>query len=158
EQSRLAAKQRARDEKEARRKPKAAVAGAEPEDEEEEDVAPLPAPPRISGREEAARAGVQGAEGARASPVPVIKAPPQPEPKPAATNGAAHGKRPDPGAPAPTEALPPLSLLELPQQPEDLVTAADLTTQANLLVAKLGDFDIQGRVTEIHPGPVVTMF
>ena len=63
-----------------------------------------------------------------------------------------------PTGPAPAEALPPLSLLELPKQPEDLVTAADLTAQANLLVAKLGDFDIQGRVTEIHPGPVVTMF
>jgi S-DNA-T family DNA segregation ATPase FtsK/SpoIIIE len=63
-----------------------------------------------------------------------------------------------PPGPAPAEALPPLSLLELPKQPEDLVTAADLTAQANLLVAKLGDFDVQGRVTEIHPGPVVTMF
>ena len=63
-----------------------------------------------------------------------------------------------PAGPAPTEALPPLSLLESPQQPEDLVTAADLTAQANLLVTKLADFDIDGRVTQIHPGPVVTMF
>jgi S-DNA-T family DNA segregation ATPase FtsK/SpoIIIE len=63
-----------------------------------------------------------------------------------------------PPGPAPLEALPPLSLLEMPRQPEDLVTAADLTAQANLLVAKLADFDIAGRVTEIHPGPVVTMF
>ena len=63
-----------------------------------------------------------------------------------------------PSGPAPTEKLPPLSLLELPDQPEDLVTAADLTAQANLLVAKLADFAVEGRVTEIHPGPVVTMF
>ncbi len=65
---------------------------------------------------------------------------------------------PRPTGPVPTEALPPLSLLELPGQPEDLVTTADLTAQANLLVTKLGEFDIEGRVTEIHPGPVVTMF
>src|SRR5204862_1859702 len=37
-------------------------------------------------------------------------------------------------------------------------TASDLTAEANLLVSKLGDFGIEGRVTEIHPGPVVTTF
>jgi S-DNA-T family DNA segregation ATPase FtsK/SpoIIIE len=58
----------------------------------------------------------------------------------------------------PAEALPSLSLLSMPVQPEDLITAADLTNEANLLVTKLADFDVQGRVTEIHPGPVVTTF
>jgi S-DNA-T family DNA segregation ATPase FtsK/SpoIIIE len=158
EQARVAAKQRARDEKEARRRPRPSAVAVEDDDEEEVLVPAPPAPPRISGREEGTRAALQTAEATRAIPVPVIKAPPKakPKPSPAATNGSAgHDKKP---GPAPTEALPPLSLLELPQQPEDLVTAADLTQQANLLVAKLGDFDIQGRVTEIHPGPVVTMF
>ncbi len=56
------------------------------------------------------------------------------------------------------EPLPSLSLLSMPVQQEDLITAADLTEEAKLLVTKLGDFDIQGRVTEIHPGPVVTTF
>jgi S-DNA-T family DNA segregation ATPase FtsK/SpoIIIE len=56
------------------------------------------------------------------------------------------------------EALPSFSLLAMPTQPEDLITAADLTNEANLLVTKLADFDIDGRVTEIHPGPVVTTF
>ncbi len=56
------------------------------------------------------------------------------------------------------EAMPALSLLAMPSQPEDLITAADLTSEANLLVDKLADFDISGRVTEIHPGPVVTTF
>ena len=54
--------------------------------------------------------------------------------------------------------LPSLSLLAMPTQPEDLITAADLTAEANLLVSKLHDFGIEGRVTEIHPGPVVTTF
>ncbi len=83
-------------------------------------------------------------------PPPVIKKVTPPRPK------ALEPERPT--GPVPTEALPPLSLLDNPKQPEDLVTAADLTAQANLLVTKLADFDIEGRVTEIHPGPVVTMF
>jgi S-DNA-T family DNA segregation ATPase FtsK/SpoIIIE len=68
----------------------------------------------------------------------------------------------DPPSAAPTEAsldpLPSLSLLSMPAQPEDLITADDLTAEANLLLAKLHDFGIEGRVTEIHPGPVVTTF
>jgi DNA segregation ATPase FtsK/SpoIIIE, S-DNA-T family len=84
--------------------------------------------------------------------LPRIQRPKPPKPVPAAaTNGAADGA--DSG-----EAFPSLSLLGMPAQPEDLITAADLTTEANLLTAKLADFDIHGRVTEIHPGPVVTTF
>jgi S-DNA-T family DNA segregation ATPase FtsK/SpoIIIE len=107
------------------------------------------APPRIDGPVgEPAPVAAPGS--ALAPPPPVIKK--------AAPARLRPLEAPRPTGPAPTEALPPLSLLDLPQQPEDLVTAADLTAQANLLVAKLADFDVQGRVTEIHPGPVVTMF
>ena len=67
-------------------------------------------------------------------------------PKPNAADGAA------------LDELPSLSLLGMPVQQEDLITASDLTAEANLLVAKLADFGIEGRVTEIHPGPVVTTF
>ena len=67
-----------------------------------------------------------------------------------------HGREGGVAVEASTEPLPALSLLSMPTQPEDLITAADLTSEANLLVAKLADFDIHGRVTEIHPGPVVT--
>jgi S-DNA-T family DNA segregation ATPase FtsK/SpoIIIE len=156
EQTRLAAKERAREEKASRKRPAkaAAVAVAEPDDGDDDADAPPP-PPRISGRGDEARNGAPVAEAVRAIPVPVIKAPKPQEPKPKAKPAPKAEKAP---GPAPAEALPPLSLLELPQQPEDLVTAADLTTQANLLVAKLADFGIEGRVTEIHPGPVVTMF
>jgi len=69
--------------------------------------------------------------------------------------------QPVPGAedlPVPDEALPPPTLLGMPVQPEDLLTAADLTNEARLLESKLNDFGVQGRVTEIHPGPVVTTF
>jgi S-DNA-T family DNA segregation ATPase FtsK/SpoIIIE len=74
-------------------------------------------------------------------------------------------KKPSPAIAPPTptgeaspDPLPSLSLLAMPTQPEDLITADDLTAEANLLVAKLHDFGIEGRVTEIHPGPVVTTF
>jgi S-DNA-T family DNA segregation ATPase FtsK/SpoIIIE len=127
--------------REPKKKPKPVAAVIGDDDTEAEP------PPRISGRNgELAKANGNGT----AIAVPVIKAPPKPKPRKAPT--------PPPTGPVPTEALPPLSLLDLPAQPEDLVTAGDLTMQANLLVAKLRDFDIDGRVTEIHPGPVVTMF
>jgi len=61
-------------------------------------------------------------------------------------------------AAAADHAFPPLGLLGMATQPEDLITAADLTREANLLVSKLADFGIEGRVTEIHPGPVITTF
>jgi S-DNA-T family DNA segregation ATPase FtsK/SpoIIIE len=60
--------------------------------------------------------------------------------------------------PVPDEDLPPPTLLGMPVQPEDLLTASDLTDEARLLESKLNDFGVQGRVTEIHPGPVVTTF
>ncbi len=141
EATRLAALQRTKDEKHARRQPKVSTPAADPDERGDE----LPATSVALAPRVAARADV-----ARAISVPVIKAQPKPKPRPV--------EAARPSGPAPLEALPPLSLLELPQQPEDLVTAADLTAQANLLVAKLADFDIDGRVTEIHPGPVVTMF
>lgn len=73
--------------------------------------------------------------------------PAKPKPKPEPFDG-----------PIPAEAFPSLSLLSVPPQQEELMTAADLTAEASLLVAKLADFGIIGRVTEIHPGPVVTTF
>ena len=147
ETERLAARDRAKEERSARKRP-ARVAGTDGEGGA--PVAP-PAPARISGRTNTELAVKTEAPAKAPIAVPVIKAPPKPA-------RARLQDREKPPGPAPTEALPPLSLLELPQQPEDLVTAADLTTQANLLVGKLADFDIEGRVTEIHPGPVVTMF
>lgn len=54
--------------------------------------------------------------------------------------------------------LPPVSLLD----PAPLSTASVndevLKKNAQLLENKLKDYDVEGRVTEIHPGPVVTMY
>jgi S-DNA-T family DNA segregation ATPase FtsK/SpoIIIE len=38
------------------------------------------------------------------------------------------------------------------------VSEKDMIAQSELLQQKLLDFDIQGRITQVHPGPVVTMF
>jgi S-DNA-T family DNA segregation ATPase FtsK/SpoIIIE len=38
------------------------------------------------------------------------------------------------------------------------VSKEDMLAQSELLARKLMDFDIQGRVTQVYPGPVVTMF
>ena len=85
-------------------------------------------------------------------PLPGLKRIEKPKPQPAPRNAPASES--SAGALEPSlDPLPSLSLLGMPTQPEDLVTAADLTTEANLLLAKLADFGIEGRVTEIHPGP-----
>jgi S-DNA-T family DNA segregation ATPase FtsK/SpoIIIE len=89
--------------------------------------------------------------------MPERKAAPRPRPKPAAP-ARANGLPAAPPGPVPAEALPALTLLGLPAQQEDLMSATDLNAEAELLVAKLADFGIEGRVTEIHPGPVVTTF
>ncbi|MFN3198571.1 MAG: DNA translocase FtsK [Bradymonadia bacterium] len=54
--------------------------------------------------------------------------------------------------------LPPLGFLDFERPDDDSVDSAFLQEQADRLVAALDTFKIQGRVTEIHPGPVVTMF
>jgi S-DNA-T family DNA segregation ATPase FtsK/SpoIIIE len=78
--------------------------------------------------------------------------PKEAKPRPVAAAGDAKPRE------VPTEAFPALSLLDMPLQIEDIVTTEDLTVEANLLTAKLADFDVMGHVTEIHPGPVVTTF
>ena len=54
--------------------------------------------------------------------------------------------------------LPTLDLLDPVPPPIKRVTEKDMLAQSDLLTQKLLDFDIQGRVTQVHPGPVVTMF
>jgi S-DNA-T family DNA segregation ATPase FtsK/SpoIIIE len=53
---------------------------------------------------------------------------------------------------------PGLELLEDPPPAFEVPTEEELTAEAKLLTAKMLDFGITGAVTEVHPGPVVTMF
>ena len=54
--------------------------------------------------------------------------------------------------------LPSASLLDPIPQIVKKVSKEDMIAQSTLLSRKLLDFDIQGRVTQVYPGPVVTMF
>ena len=117
------------------------------------------APPRIANSRTPIAAEHETDEGGQQFKLPGImrNEPSIARPK---AKASAPPKSPDTGdlGPVSTDPLPSLSLLSMPAQPEDLITAADLTSEANLLVSKLADFGIIGRVSEIHPGPVVTTF
>jgi S-DNA-T family DNA segregation ATPase FtsK/SpoIIIE len=54
--------------------------------------------------------------------------------------------------------LPPLALLDVPPSEHAFVDEAALERSARLLEQKLGDFGVTGRVVEVQPGPVVTMY
>lgn len=54
--------------------------------------------------------------------------------------------------------LPPLSLLDPPQERKDSIDSKTLLENSKLLEKTLKDFGIEGRVLEVRPGPVVTMY
>jgi len=54
--------------------------------------------------------------------------------------------------------LPPTELLDEPDASEIHVDADALRENAELLTEKLAAYGVRGRVDEIHPGPVVTMY
>jgi DNA segregation ATPase FtsK/SpoIIIE, S-DNA-T family len=78
--------------------------------------------------------------------------------KPAAT-------RPAPPPPPPAKdgsfTLPPLSLLRAPQVEQRLKSELSedaLAQKAELLLGVLGDFGVKGRIIDVHPGPVITLY
>jgi len=54
--------------------------------------------------------------------------------------------------------LPPLSLLENPEQKEVKVDRDSLLANAKILEKRLEDFGVEGKVVEVRPGPVITMY
>lgn len=54
--------------------------------------------------------------------------------------------------------LPPLELLQEPASTSLRIEPATLRANAERLVEKLESYGVKGRVDEIHPGPVVTMY
>jgi DNA segregation ATPase FtsK/SpoIIIE, S-DNA-T family len=54
--------------------------------------------------------------------------------------------------------LPPLSLLDIPPAEHAQIDEVALERSARVLEQKLGDFGVDGRVVEVQPGPVVTMY
>nr|VFK79722.1 MAG: DNA translocase FtsK [Candidatus Kentron sp. SD] len=55
-------------------------------------------------------------------------------------------------------ALPPVSLLDLPEAPRHTVSDEALGEMSRQVEAKLRDFGIQAEVVAVHPGPVITRF
>lgn len=54
--------------------------------------------------------------------------------------------------------LPPFTLLEEPPQKDARVKRDHLITNSRILEKKLADFGVEGRVVEVMPGPVITMY
>jgi DNA segregation ATPase FtsK/SpoIIIE-like protein len=62
---------------------------------------------------------------------------------------------PAPPADAP---LPPLDLLDRHAARSQAVDEAELLELSRILERTLADFDVAGKVSEVHPGPVITLF
>lgn len=54
--------------------------------------------------------------------------------------------------------LPPLELLNLYDSASIRPSKDELLTGSSLIEKKLEDFDVEGKVTQVHPGPIVTMY
>lgn len=54
--------------------------------------------------------------------------------------------------------LPPLSLLEDPEQKEIKIDKDSLLANAKILEKRLAEFGVEGKVVEVRPGPVITMY
>jgi S-DNA-T family DNA segregation ATPase FtsK/SpoIIIE len=54
--------------------------------------------------------------------------------------------------------LPSLTLLDTPPSEHAKIDELELKHRASLLEQKLGDFGVEGKVVEVQPGPVVTMY
>jgi S-DNA-T family DNA segregation ATPase FtsK/SpoIIIE len=54
--------------------------------------------------------------------------------------------------------LPPLSLLDEPSAPKNLISTESLEAMSRLVEMKLKDFGIDVEVEAVHPGPVITRF
>lgn len=78
----------------------------------------------------------------------------------AAVGGVAEPSRRAAAASSPTGSYtkPPLSLFNTPANGKRNGNGADLSKQAKLLEGRLHDFGIEGRVVQVLPGPVVTMY
>ncbi len=100
-------------------------------------------------RPEAATAMESAAAPAPAATPPLIRQPPKGEPAnfdiPKVTT---HGEY----------QLPPLTLLADPPAGNHRVNRSELLANAQILERKLLDYDIEGRVAQVHPGPVITMY
>jgi S-DNA-T family DNA segregation ATPase FtsK/SpoIIIE len=61
-------------------------------------------------------------------------------------------------ASAPPAALPPLDLLDPHEAKQEPIPESELFELSRVLERTLSDFGVAGKVSEVHPGPVITLF
>ncbi|MCO4769237.1 MAG: DNA translocase FtsK 4TM domain-containing protein [Deltaproteobacteria bacterium] len=115
------------------------------------------APPAEQAASGAAPAPVPAAPARKAEPAPQLK-PSISRPRDSSADEASRRRirRPDTSS-GPFE-LPAMSLLKSPPRGSREIDEGDLEAQAARLEETLGHYNVKGRVTDILPGPVVTMF
>lgn len=116
-----------------------------------------------------ARAKQEGLPSTAAASGPVIKPMAPPQPRPNILKKEKDKKKEDAKTAAVQETFefikaegdfhtPPFSLLDVPPATEKTLDRDTLTMNARLLEKKLKDYNIDGEVVEICPGPVITMY
>jgi DNA segregation ATPase FtsK/SpoIIIE, S-DNA-T family len=80
---------------------------------------------------------------------------PAPAPQPVATSESSAETPTEPVVPY---ELPALELLTVPERAPQVAKESDLLASAQHLEKTLLDFGVQGKVVEIHPGPIITRF
>ena len=128
-------------------------------DLDEEPVAEIDEP--VAFTEPVAEPGVEDKRGRKARrPAPVDDARPViADPRPAAATGPSKRDRQPSLDLGDGYQLPPLDLLkEAPASAAVPIDKAALERNARLLESVLEDFHVKGRITEVRPGPVVTMY
>ena len=68
------------------------------------------------------------------------------------------GRRPEPARTHGNYVLPPLDLLDDPPPERVPISREEILANSRILERKLADFGVNGRVTQVHPGPVITMY
>jgi len=58
----------------------------------------------------------------------------------------------------PDTPLPPVDLLDAHESQHVAIDEAELLELSRVLERTLADFDVEGKVSEVHPGPVITLF
>ncbi|MEW6443570.1 MAG: DNA translocase FtsK 4TM domain-containing protein [bacterium] len=144
----------------------------EPSAEEPSGPGPLlvePRPKRARAAAPQAAGAAEAAEAAQPQPAalpPPAEAPPPKivEPVPAAAPEPRQPPKPLqaalPFARPPVEIYqpPPSDLLDDPDLGQECVDKELLLENAKVLEQKLKDFAVEGRVTEVHPGPIITLY
>jgi S-DNA-T family DNA segregation ATPase FtsK/SpoIIIE len=114
------------------------------------NIKPITVPPlELTPRPAPVKAAPVSAEPRVASP-PVVRAPEPPPARPAPST-------PVEGPRSRKFTLPPVELLSPAENPFP-VNEADLMERARMISEKCAEFDVNGSITQIHPGPVVTTF